>query len=189
MPLAAFAASTILSCQSAMAVTIGDDPNARVLRLERWLKATVHHQAGTVDDSSREVAAWPYADLRVLRADEGVMATLFRRPNAPIRVVSTRDIPPYTPWQTRRLRELAEEYAAQNDHDRLLVLGALLHGDIAMSNEGTWAPQAGSEGVRVQSLAKGSSKSSTAGRCSNARASAARCCTPRDRLRTGSKRR
>jgi tetratricopeptide (TPR) repeat protein len=130
-----------------------DDPNARILRLERLLKAAVHHQAGTRDDWSREVAAWSYGDLRVLRVDESVMAKLLRNPAGGIRPVATREIPAYTSWQVRRLRELAKEYAKLNERDALVVRGALLHGDVAMSNPATESPDAfGSEGIRIQAI-------------------------------------
>ena len=134
------------------ATAASDDPNARVLRLERWLKAAVGHQPGSKDDASREVAAWSYADLRVLRFDQGVMVKLLHNPRGSIRFVTTREIPAFTAWQVRRLRELAEEYAKRNDHDALVVGGALLHGDVAMSNPSTPAPESGSDGIRVQSL-------------------------------------
>jgi hypothetical protein len=152
------AASTIAAvafCCVALARPLAadaDDPNARVIRLERWLKAAVRHHPGSVDESSKEVALWSYADLRVLRFDEGVIAKLLHVPGGAIRTAQTRDAPAYTGWQVRRLRELAEAYATQNAHDALLVRGALLHGDVAMSNPGTGAPEAGSDGIRIQSL-------------------------------------
>ena len=146
--------STALLCSTLTQSAHADsqDPNARVLRLERWLKAAVRHAPGTIDDSSREVAAWSYADVRVLRADEIVMARLLHNPRGPIRAVTTRDIPAYTLWQVGHLRDLAEAYSRENDHERLLVRGALLHGDIAMANPETGAPESGNDGIRIQSL-------------------------------------
>ena len=150
--LAAMATTAVLSWQTAVAATINDDPNARILRLERWLKAAVRHKPGAIDEASKEVAAWPYADLRVLRFDEAVLAKLLHTPGGTIRTASTRDAPAYTAWQVLRLRGLAETYAKQNDHEALLVRGAVLHGDVAMSNPPTGAPEAGADGIRVQSL-------------------------------------
>jgi len=145
-------AAALLWLAYSVAALAADDPNARVLRLERWLKATVRHEPGTRDDSSREVAAWSYADLRVLRFDEIVIAKLLHHPGASIRVASQRDIPAYTAWQVGRLRDLAEAYATENGHNRLLVRGALLHGDIAMTNPATGALESGNDGIRVQSI-------------------------------------
>jgi tetratricopeptide (TPR) repeat protein len=145
-------AAALLCLAYSEAALATDDPNARVLRLERWLKAALRHEPGTQDDSSREVAAWSYADLRVLRADEVVMAKLLHKPHGPISAVTTRDIPAYTAWQVGRLRDLAEAYSTDNDHNRLLVRGALLHGDVAMSSPATGAPESGNEGIRIQSV-------------------------------------
>ena len=67
LPLAAPAAPT-------------DDPNARILRVERWLKAVLSHQPGRKDDAVSEVAAWSNADLRTLGDDERVLVELMRNP-------------------------------------------------------------------------------------------------------------
>jgi hypothetical protein len=90
-----------------------DDPEARVLRVERWLKAVLHHQPGESDDATREVAAWSNAFVRTLQTDEYVLTQLMRNPalssiKVPGPASRLRPTPsPYTDWQIRRLRVLA----------------------------------------------------------------------------------
>jgi len=99
LPLAAPAAPT-------------DDPNARILRVERWLKAVLSHQPGWKDDAVSEVAAWSNADLRTLGVDERVLLELMQNPAAKQVKAATptrngRPLVTYTPWQLRRLRVLS----------------------------------------------------------------------------------
>jgi tetratricopeptide (TPR) repeat protein len=99
LPLAAPAAQT-------------DDPNARILRVERWLKAVLAHQPGQKDDAVSELAAWSNTDLLTLGDDERVLVELMRNPavkqlKAAIPVRGARPLMPYTPWQLHRLRVLA----------------------------------------------------------------------------------
>jgi tetratricopeptide (TPR) repeat protein len=99
LPLAAPAAPT-------------DDPNARILRVERWLKAVLSHQPGQKDDPASEVAAWSNADLRTLGFDERVLVELTRNPavkqlKAAIPTSRGRPLVTYTSWQLHRLRVLS----------------------------------------------------------------------------------
>ena len=99
LPLAAPAAPT-------------DDPNARILRVERWLKAVLSHQPGRKDDAISEVAAWSNADLRTLGVDERVLLELMQNPaakqvKAAIPTRNGRPLVTYTPWQLHRLRVLS----------------------------------------------------------------------------------
>jgi tetratricopeptide (TPR) repeat protein len=90
-----------------------DDPDARVLRVERWLKAVLRHEPGETDDATREVAAWSNAFVRALQTDEYVLTQLMRNPGIssikfPGQTSRLRPTPfPYTDWQIRRLRVLA----------------------------------------------------------------------------------
>jgi hypothetical protein len=89
-----------------------DDPNARILRVERWLKAVLSHQPGQQDDAVREVAAWSNADVRTLGIDQRVLAELMRRRSlkqiqAAIPTRTTRPAFGYTSWQLHRIRVLA----------------------------------------------------------------------------------
>ena len=115
------------------------DPDARILRLERWIKAALAHHPGERDDASAEAALWSEQQLRVLRIDEALLVRMLRRPGLKITptVTTVRDIPPYTAWQIRRFTELADEFRGRNVHEGIIVRGALLHGDIAMSNPPT----------------------------------------------------
>jgi tetratricopeptide (TPR) repeat protein len=88
-----------------------DDPNARILRVERWLKAVLSHQPGQKDDAVSELAAWSNTDLLTLGADERVLVELMRNPAAkqlkvPIPASGGRPLVAYTPWQLHRLRVL-----------------------------------------------------------------------------------
>jgi tetratricopeptide (TPR) repeat protein len=94
------------------AAAVPNDPNARILRVERWLKAVLSHQPGQQDDAVREVAAWSNADLQTLGADARVLAELMRNPavkelKAAIPARAVRPSSSYTAWQLRRLRVLA----------------------------------------------------------------------------------
>jgi hypothetical protein len=92
------------------AAVVPTDPDARILRLERWLKATLAHQPGTKDDAVVEVSLWSDAELRMLFVDEGAIAQLILDPDKTRAKVpdagGRQRPPPYTPWQLHRLRVL-----------------------------------------------------------------------------------
>lgn len=113
-----------------------NDPNARLIRLERWLKASLSHHPGENDDAAREVSLWTNIELKVLQLDIDVISRMFRSPGGRVsaRVTQDRSIPPYTAWQIRQLYELADEYRGRSKNDVLIVRGAVLHGDIGMSD-------------------------------------------------------
>jgi tetratricopeptide (TPR) repeat protein len=58
------------------------DMDARVARVERWLKAVLHHTPGQLDDAAREVSGWSNRDLRALWLDTNVVMKLIRNPGA-----------------------------------------------------------------------------------------------------------
>ena len=52
----------------------------RVLYVERWLKAVLHHEPGSRDESAREIAAWSNTDLSRLWIDLKILIVLMRNP-------------------------------------------------------------------------------------------------------------
>jgi tetratricopeptide (TPR) repeat protein len=112
------------------------DPNSRLLHLERWIKASLAHRPGETDDAVTEVSRWSTAQLHRLRVDELMLLRVLRTPRirVPVRPSDDPLVPAYTAWQLRHLRELADEYRDRNDNDDLMVRGAVLHGDVAMSS-------------------------------------------------------
>ena len=110
MKSAARAGVFILLLAAPSRAAIGDDPNSRILRVERWLKATLNHQPGATDDAAREISLWSNAELRDLFTDQAVLAQLMRNPvtrNLVVPTAGPRAMPPYTNWQLHRLRVLA----------------------------------------------------------------------------------
>jgi len=58
------------------------DMDARLARLEQWLKAMMKHTPGTADDSATEISRWSNAALRALWVDLSVLVKLTRHPRA-----------------------------------------------------------------------------------------------------------
>ncbi len=58
------------------------DMDARLARVERWLKAVMRHQPGTPDEAAVEVSQWSNAALRSLWVDTNVLLRLIRNPKA-----------------------------------------------------------------------------------------------------------
>lgn len=56
--------------------------DARLARVERWLKAVLHHQPGEPDDAAKEVNGWSNSELRMLWIDTNVVVKLIRNPRA-----------------------------------------------------------------------------------------------------------
>jgi len=86
--------------------------DARIDRLQRWLKAVARHEPGTDDQEAIEVGAWPQRDLQTLWIDVDVLVKLMRNPGALVFSVAapgqrTRQPIHYTKTQLRRLRALA----------------------------------------------------------------------------------
>ena len=89
------------------------DLDARVLRVEQWLKAILHHQPGTPDESGRTVGSWSIDELNALAAGQGVLIQLTQNltqltttTRAFFRLAPPRGIP-YSAAQWRRLQVLA----------------------------------------------------------------------------------
>ena len=58
------------------------DMDARLARLEQWLKAVMRHKPGTPDVVAFEVSRWSNAALRSLWVDTNVLVRLIRNPRA-----------------------------------------------------------------------------------------------------------
>jgi len=58
------------------------DMDARLARVEHWLKAVTRHKPGTSDDAALEVSRWSNAALRSLWVDTNVLLRLIRNPKA-----------------------------------------------------------------------------------------------------------
>jgi len=86
--------------------------DARLARVERWLKAVLHHKPGEPDDAAREVNGWSNSELRSLWIDTNVVVKLIRNPKAAsfsIRAEGqsrSQDVH-YAPADFARLRALA----------------------------------------------------------------------------------
>jgi tetratricopeptide (TPR) repeat protein len=93
--------------------------DARIDRLERWLKAVARHRPGKADPESFDVGSWSQPDLQALWIDVDVLVKMMRNPGSlrfTMRMTGQRtpqdlqrtpqDIP-YTTAQLRRLRALA----------------------------------------------------------------------------------
>jgi tetratricopeptide (TPR) repeat protein len=110
---------TVLFLTAPPLYAANDDPDARILRAERWLKAAFSHQPGAKDDAVDEVSLWSTAELRALFVDESVLAQLMLNPmkaSLKIPTIGRPQPPPYSTWQIRRLRVLA--CAAGGELDR-----------------------------------------------------------------------
>jgi tetratricopeptide (TPR) repeat protein len=100
--------------------TIGPSPvleasiatDARIARVELWLKALLDHQQGIADEALKRVASWWGDDLQALWLDLNALVRLMRNPGtARFSYQSQGDAKPrdirYTPTQLQRLRALA----------------------------------------------------------------------------------
>ena len=93
-------------------VTPESDMDARLARVEQWLKAATRHKPGTLDDAALEVSRWSNAALRSLWVDAHVLAKLIRNPKAANFSLQAEGQPRpqdihYTSGQLYRLRLLA----------------------------------------------------------------------------------
>jgi tetratricopeptide (TPR) repeat protein len=94
------------------AIRAESDMDARLARVERWLKAVTRHKPGTSDDAALEVSRWSNEALRSLWVDTHVLAKLIRNPKAARFSLQTEGQPRpqeihYTSGQLYRLRLLA----------------------------------------------------------------------------------
>ena len=88
------------------------DMEARLVRLEQWLKAVMRHEPGTTDAAAERVSAWSNSELRALWIDTNVVVQLIRNPKAAkftLRAEGQRTPQEirYTSVQFQRIRALA----------------------------------------------------------------------------------
>src|SRR5947207_1509969 len=55
-------------------------PDSRTLRVERWLKAILHHDPGVLDEAAKEVGTWSNTDLETLWIDATAIVALMHEP-------------------------------------------------------------------------------------------------------------
>lgn len=89
-----------------------DIEDSRILRVEQWLKAVLHHELGAGDDSVVLVGSWPSSDLRTFWVDGAVLAQLTRDPKLSsfrVQLLDQRSSQriTYAPHHLRRLKVLA----------------------------------------------------------------------------------
>ena len=117
---------------SLSAVTAVTDLDARVLRLEQWLKAVLYHQPGTIDNAVRTIGSWSIDELNTLAIDQGVLIQLTQNltqltttTRAFFTLAAPRGIP-YSAAQWRRLKLLACAAAGAVGDRACVELGATM---------------------------------------------------------------
>jgi len=96
-----------------MSMSAAPDLDARILRVDQWLRAILHHQPGLPDESTRAVGSWSIEELNALAIDQGVLVQLTQ--NLTQLTTTTRPFftltpprgIPYSAAQWRRLKVLA----------------------------------------------------------------------------------
>jgi tetratricopeptide (TPR) repeat protein len=88
------------------------DMEARLVRLEQWLKAVMRHEPGTTDAAAERVGAWSNSELQALWIDTNVVVQLIRNPKAAKFTLRAEDQRTsqeirYSTVQFRRIRALA----------------------------------------------------------------------------------
>ena len=88
------------------------DMEARLARVEQWLKAAKRHTPGIADEAAIEVSGWSNTALRTLWVDMNVVVKLVRNPKAASFAIQAEGQPRpqevrYSPADVRRLRVLA----------------------------------------------------------------------------------
>jgi tetratricopeptide (TPR) repeat protein len=107
-------------------------PDERILKVERWLKAVLHHEPGAADEAVAEIGGWSGAELQALWVDVNVLTQLMRNPRLNAFVARTtgqrgQRKPPlvaYSSQQSRRLRILAVAAAGSVNEPAGVQLGA-----------------------------------------------------------------
>src|SRR3954468_16197199 len=66
------------------AFRLQQDMDARLLRLDQWLKAIVRHEPGATDEPAERVGSWSNAELRSLWIDANVLVQLIRNPKTAV---------------------------------------------------------------------------------------------------------
>ena len=88
------------------------DDDARIVRVEAWLKEILHHQPGEFDEPAERMARWSHAELQALSVDAITVSQMMREVRITLftfRRPGQRNPPriPYTSRQLERMRLLA----------------------------------------------------------------------------------
>src|SRR4051812_36249722 len=95
-----------------MVANVADPRDARIVRLEQWMKAAARHAPGESDEAAALVGGWSDDELRVLWMDASVLIALMHRTGLSRftvkgEVMSDAAHVRYTDVQLQRLRALA----------------------------------------------------------------------------------
>jgi tetratricopeptide (TPR) repeat protein len=107
--------SFLIGVVMAAALGAAAEPPDRIDRVERWLKALLHHQVGSLDDAAVDVASWSDEDLSTLWTDLRSLTLLMRKPGQELMENprgARQRAPLYTRTQARHLNVLACAAAA-----------------------------------------------------------------------------
>lgn len=91
----------------------GSVPPERMVRVQRWLEAVLHHTPGVADEHVDVIGRWSISALRTLWIDLQTLADLARRPDlkqftvAPDNGIGRSAVVRYQPSEFNRLRTLA----------------------------------------------------------------------------------
>jgi hypothetical protein len=104
--------ASTLDVRAAAAQSAADPRDARILRVEQWLKAALHHTPGEPDEAAALVGSWSDDDLRALWTDASTLVALMRNTRLTRIVVKVERQTEgqrvrYTQLQLERLRMLA----------------------------------------------------------------------------------
>jgi tetratricopeptide (TPR) repeat protein len=112
-------------------------PDARIYKVERWLKGVLHHTPGDTDEAVLEISSWSTTAMAALRIDEDVLSRLMRDPRLSSFQISTDetvDCPLCNVSETPQPRKIRPpqliRYAGPQLH-RLQVLACVAAGTIA----------------------------------------------------------
>lgn len=102
----------ILTGRAPLRAAAPDDPDSRVLRIERWLKAVLHHSPGAPDAEVVEISSWSSRELDLFQIDQGVFVRLMRDPRLSSFQTSAKE------------RECLDCFAARRDTTQARLLEA-----------------------------------------------------------------
>jgi tetratricopeptide (TPR) repeat protein len=70
--------AVVILISTSVASAPQSDADARMVRVEEWLKAILHHHPGEFDDAAERMAGWSYAELQALSIDAVALSQLMR---------------------------------------------------------------------------------------------------------------
>ena len=128
-PLALALALSAVSSAPSIGALQPSEADARLVRVEQWLKAVRHHEPGTTDQAAALVASWYTRDIRMLWIDANVITQAMRDPRKSrfsfrAEGQSTTQSIQYSSQQLRRLKVLACAAAGILAHPVCVEVGA-----------------------------------------------------------------